>query len=1098
MFTFLSRFHNNKGKHEMALKITCGFGRVGVRETKVLGLSEEERKAARCSQGNLEQRYKAFRTIFGEGKENELSFEDFCTSVDYIKKVFKNWSGGCREEKAKFLEYFSLSNWKKLNKATKQKHSIVGPCKACLLDHGTHWDFYNKQIKCTRVRNELNDSIPQLTQVKRILAEVQQIEVNIKKNERAKKRKYASELKRSFEEAQRVNNKDVEVAYGNTESLRARKNRRLAEEFETRAEAETRTKKRKRQEETGQRKCKKRLGNFDDWGNFDRDALKEEVNSLEDGTAVNWTQLARKYDIKGLDGKPLQNAGQLLKLWLQKEDINTDRFQQQSPAVRVRRARQRVVQGSDLTLPKKRTEREISKEMSKMIESGEVPIGEFVVPRTYEKFYLNKDGNRIETKIITTAGRKKPLHELRQYMLETELPFMRDATNCAEMTTEELQQGLMDLGEYHEGETEGSMRHRLESFRTTRNLMYWEDGATLANHGYILYLFSTIYDEAIHLTDTEYEQKFNLKISVQSAVEQPHVYLIARSGSSDAEQLLYAQTRRDDLPSLSFPVTTPDGREFKDVLRFFKGDNPSRQFEMGQQRGGFHPCLCPADSRMMDSPSACNDPVMTIQDRQQFLLEGPITSQKASSSLPEPFSQMSKEELKDELTYRGEVPYDRADSMTKKDLQQGMKHVLRGIKRSPTLLQPDPTQDITEINLQKLEIPASESMHDLYNHTKNIFEELPKRVPKVAETIETVRKTTLGNKDTVRASDMRHFLVLVTKELEQQGQAEENVMKLLHSLVEMQRLCYAAADKRDMTSIYRMQNTMHVHNLMMKEIFPGDPKSITKRKLWGSYIHSLRDHTPIVYRVAPISSLLAENEERQFGTFKRITKASANYANEGQIITNLMVKTHIHNKNGGTRGQQNNNNKISQVAKLFSQPRTRIPVALLQKYPRDTQTYVERVSDFMQEGYGQHWHIEEEELVLHDAPSDTPLSAPQHYRSTSINEVHHQLKQSFEECLQKGVPLPASKIWIYEGQSLSKKVKTPFLETGYSFTNQKFNYYNHQPAEEETTSEEESESVEETEEDTEDETEEETVIRMERLDPKPELEQFEDTAEITM
>ncbi|CAH1259276.1 Hypp2220 [Branchiostoma lanceolatum] len=894
----------------MALKITCGFGRVGVRESKVLGLSEEEKKATRCSQGNLEQRYKAFGAIFGGGKENELSFEDFCASVDYIKRVFKNWTGGCREEKAKFLEHFSLSNWKKLNTATKQKHSIVGPCKACLLDHGTYWDFYNKQIKCTRVRNELNDSIPHITQVKRILAQVQQVEADIQKNEKAKKRKHAREVRKSFEDAQRANNKDVEVAYGNTESLHARKCRRLAEEFETRREAETRTQKRKRQEETGQRKCKDRLDNFDDWATFDRSALKEEVSSLEDGAAVNWSQLAQKYDIKGPDGKPLSNAGQLLKLWLQKEDIDTDRFHQKSPAGRVRRARQRVGQGPDLTLPKKRTEEAISKELAQMIKNGEVPIGEFVVPKTYKKYYLNKESNRVETKIVTTEGRKIPLHQLREHMLRSELPFMRDPTDHDSMTKEELQQRLMELGELHEGETEESMRQRLKTKETTRNLVYWEDGATLANHGYILYLVSTTYDKAIHLTPSEYHEKYNLKLSVQSAVEQPHLYMIARSNSSDADQLLYAETRRDDLPSLALPIKTPDGREIKDVLRFFKGDNPARQFELGQQRGGYNPCVCPADIRIVDSfwaSTHVENPAQTIKDRQQFILEGPITSLKAASSLPDPFSRMTKEEMKDELTYRGAVPYEAVDNMTKKDLQEETRTMLHGIKRMPTLLQPNPTQDITELNLEHPEAPASEGMHDVYNHTNDITEELQHHVPKaVAERIETVRKATLGNKDTVRASDMRYFLLILIQELEQQGQAEENVMKLLHSLAEAQRIIYAAAEERNMTTIFRLQNTMFLHHLMIKE--------------------------------------------------------------------NIMVRKFFHNKIAATNGPSQQDNKISQTAKLFTQPRTRIPVALLRKYPRDTQAQCERVGDFLQHGYDKHWHLEEEELVFHDSPSQDPPS----------------------------------------------------------------------------------------------------------------------------
>ncbi|KAI8494605.1 hypothetical protein Bbelb_278310 [Branchiostoma belcheri] len=239
--------------------------------------------------------------------------------------------------------------------------------------------------------------------------------------------------------------------------------------------------------------------------------------------------------------------------------------------------------------------------------------------------------------------------------LESQRPFMRDARKYDIMTKEQIEQRLKELGEYeqHKGETEEAMRLHLQSIEGTRYLMYWEDGAALANHGYILYLVATMYDPAIHLTDEEYHQKFNLRISVQSKVEQPQIYLIARRSSSDADQLLYAETRRDDLPSLSLPVKSQDGREFTDVLRIFKGDNPAREFELGQQRGGYYPCLCSVDIRRVYSFWECchtEKPAPSIQDRQEFILQGPVTCLKASFSLPDPFSQLTKDEMQDELS----------------------------------------------------------------------------------------------------------------------------------------------------------------------------------------------------------------------------------------------------------------------------------------------------------------------------------------------------------------------------------------------------------------------------------------------------------------
>ncbi|CAH1250805.1 LGMN [Branchiostoma lanceolatum] len=1085
----------------MALKITCGFGRVGVRDSKVLGRSEEDRQANKLSHVNLEHRYKVFQNIFEVGNQTALSFQDFSDSVTHVGKVLNNWTRNRRDEKVKFLEHFSLTNWKKLSKAAKAKHSLVGPCKACLLEHSTNWHLYNKQIKCTRTRNALCAE----RTFAEAEAEAHQEEIT-KNNKRAEKRKIAQDVKRRIEEVQKVKNKDVAVTYGSTDSLNARRIRRLAEEFETREEAEERTQKRKLLEEQGRRKPKKRLGNFEAWAEFDKERLKQEVESYEDGAKINWTQLALKYDIKQQDGKHVANVGQLLKLWLEKEQIDIQRFHSQPASVR--RARMKLGGGTDITVPKKRTEKQISEQLRIMIRDGEVPIGEFVVPKKYKKYFLNRETNKIQTKIVTVEGRKQPLLHIRQNLMMSQQPFMRDPTDYDNMTEDDLRKRMEDLGEYKEEESMEAMKHRLRSIQTRRHLMYWEDGATLANHGYIVYLVATLYDEAIYLTDPEYHKKFNIRQSVQSKVEQPQLYIIARSKSSDAEQLLYVQTRRDDLPSLSIPIAAPDGREYIDILRFFKGDNPSRQFAWGNQRGGHYPCLCDVDIRGVDSYWAgchvCN-PALSIQDRQDFILEGPVTAVKASSSVPDPFSKLSKEEMKDELTYRGAVPYEQVEKMTKKELEQETKTMLRGIKRMPALLQPQPTQSLQELNIQHLEAPAGESMHDILNHTKNVLEELVHHVPKeVADKINTVKETILGDKDTVRASDMRYCLLVLVQELRQQGIASPVVMELLSTLAEVQGLSYAPASERNMRNVYRMSNVAFKHHILLRECFPGPLKTMTKRRMWGGYIHSLRDHTPVVYRVAPISSLLAENEERQFSSFKRITKTTANYARPDHITSNLFVRFFFHQSQESNRHQEN---KISEVAKLLPRERTRISAALMIKYKRDAQTHCERVPDFLRRGYGTHWHMEEGDVVFHDSPSEDPPSHPagpalHHFRSMSIKGEHEYLKQEWEKCLQEGVAMPICKVWIYNGQNLANRVSTPFLDEGFEFTVQRFSYLKEKTQDEEDT--EEDEYMEKEDEVTQDDLdkgedgEDEEIIRMDRLDPEPELEDFEDDITSTL
>ncbi|KAI8494606.1 hypothetical protein Bbelb_278320 [Branchiostoma belcheri] len=238
------------------------------------------------------------------------------------------------------------------------------------------------------------------------------------------------------------------------------------------------------------------------------------------------------------------------------------------------------------------------------------------------------------------------------------------------------------------------------------------------------------------------------------------------------------------------------------------------------------------------------------------------------------------------------------------------------------------------------------------------------------------------------------------------------------------------------------------------------------------------------YYAELLQSALSENEERHFSTFKRITKTSANYANPGHIITNIFVRSHF-NKNAGTT-----TNKISQTAKLLPQLRTRIPISLLKKYPREAQTHCERVCDFLQPGYGTHWNIEGEEVVFHDSPSEDPpcqAAAPalHHFRSSSVKQEHSYLQETWNRCLQE-------EVWIYkyDGQTLSKKVTTPFLDTGYDFAQDKFPYMKEKVATEEE--EEELREPKIAADDLEETVKDEEVIRMDRLDPEPALEEFTD------
>lgn len=125
------------------------------------------------------------------------------------------------------------------------------------------------------------------------------------------------------------------------------------------------------------------------------------------------------------------------------------------------------------------------------------------------------------------------------------------------------------------------------------------------------------------LTDSEFEKKkcTPSNATVQEIVEKPQMYLLAKSTSSDEDQLKFADTRLQDLVQSIEPVVC-DNIEYHDVNRFFVGDTPARQIESGQQRGGNKPCPCGASSAQFADLIYClRRQVPTLKERIEQLHE---------------------------------------------------------------------------------------------------------------------------------------------------------------------------------------------------------------------------------------------------------------------------------------------------------------------------------------------------------------------------------------------------------------------------------------------------------------------------------------------
>ena len=144
------------------------------------------------------------------------------------------------------------------------------------------------------------------------------------------------------------------------------------------------------------------------------------------------------------------------------------------------------------------------------IESGEYILGEMIVPQTFKKVTLTKEGT-IKTETFTVSGRKIPLLDIRKNMLKEHesmgLMRIRSDSDYDLMTEGEISSRLKQLGEDKGEESASKRKENLKKIERKRHLMVWGDNSTLLNHGHLLLTVNAVYDEALYYTNNEMKDR---------------------------------------------------------------------------------------------------------------------------------------------------------------------------------------------------------------------------------------------------------------------------------------------------------------------------------------------------------------------------------------------------------------------------------------------------------------------------------------------------------------------------------------------------------------------------------------------------------------
>lgn len=538
----------------------------------------ESRKPCYNTSLSLRQRFENYSLFVHKyPKMHVKSYDVFRTKAvklqkfTYESKYYAN--NNHNGEREQFLQQFSFNNWWKLTEMEKKQHKLedcsICPTKylafsALHTGHKTPSTAINLKQSSTDLVENVKKAVsttPSCSKVAKAVVQVinpifeSEFNTNFEsafaesfhlspketiKEKNIKIKETLQQSNKSITNALEENNNDVHQLLSSGKSFKMHDRERMMY-FTTKSQAEQRLQQRLDRESKGILKPKKHHGKLTNI-KFDRQNFLQEVSSLKEGSIVNWTGLARKYNLKNQNNKLPSNAGQIVMSFAKENGIDIYKFNKHNQVSgrdilrRIRRAKKRLFK-SKVSIPVPRSGKVLKAIVKKNIEEGIINLGQKIAPKTFTNNTINKEGNLVQT-TSTVYGRKIPLVDIvskeNERLDKAGVLRIHSDNHYDQMTREQLQQQLDQLHEEHlTNETTDTLRDRLKKIQRTRYIKVWHDHSDILNHTYVNFMISFIYDPANFLTNDEFiKQNPSVKrADVQKIVERPQLYILGQSGT---------------------------------------------------------------------------------------------------------------------------------------------------------------------------------------------------------------------------------------------------------------------------------------------------------------------------------------------------------------------------------------------------------------------------------------------------------------------------------------------------------------------------------------------------------------------------------------
>ncbi|XP_069103113.1 LOW QUALITY PROTEIN: uncharacterized protein [Argopecten irradians] len=973
---------------------------------------------------SIQKRHEIYQRFVANYPKLHITYAKFRSVLPRIQTAISkdgNWINSNKTgEKNAFLKHYSLQSFFQQNVSSRKNH-VLNDCRECIdTDHTlnrllqknpkTNIDLYNvceslssslnststaaspnseinPFVAATHIINAIKPALTKQfdTSFDVAITKVSSLNVQVKQTENEKKQQKQQHVKDNLR-------KSCTVAYGDNEDnvINFLASGTSFSQYE-----------------------RTRLNTYYEKSDKCKEKVEKRLKKENDGACNKRTAI----------GETPANGGQVLKLFAEAngfpvDSFNTDRaVSGRDYPRRIRRRKKKIF---NFSLPSPPTSKNIRRSIKEMVANGELDMGELVAPKVFETQVLQMDGTMV-SKNITIHARKISLTNIHHMELKrhNELGIYRSFSDdhYANLSQDEIQHRFQRMSceiSCQNLSTE-DQRTLLKKLERTRHWKIWHDHSDIANHSHFLIMVCALYNTSCFLTDEEYKSKHpGCKSSdVQGMVEVPQLYLLGRSGSSDADQMMYTEERLNDIHHMTEPIQTPAGIPVYDVCRIFSGDGPARQFESGQQRGGNYPCLCGVHAENFGNIQNCYSPVhtMSLEERRKLVTAGTLWPQETKRDI----NFHATEDIIKELDARRIFP----ESDNKQDLQQTLNTTLHGIARPPALLALHPAQSVPT-SLESYEVMTTEPLHDLTGVINNFLQELPHHCPNAKSTLESFVKMSVGTKSQTKGCDARLFMIKLLSlaySLEKSNQIDHYIVEMVECLVEMTEICYSTDNKRNPRQVLRLYNLSFKFFVLCRSVF-CNIKTMSKRRFFGSHFHSITCHTAEMYRVVCLRSILAEKEERMFGEIRTLTKTTSNQ-HPSNIIGNAILRNQAR-KHQPNQSFNHQDSAISKQASLLPAFGNTVFSKSITDNTSLFQSHLERIADFLLRGKGTWWQFCGSGIEFLDGPTESKYkeSGPsvESFISTSLKKRKRTLSQCWSQCLESAcagkLELPAKRLRV--------------------------------------------------------------------------------------